>query len=73
MSTLRVIYCGTPEFAVFGLNALAASPEIAGHKIEVVAVYTQPDRPAGRGKKLTASPVKNRALELGLPVEQPHS
>lgn len=73
MSTLRVIYCGTPEFAVPALDALAASPEVAGHEIEVVAVYTQPDRPAGRGKKLTASPVKNRALELGFPVEQPQS
>src|SRR5690606_7385808 len=39
----------------------------------IVAVYTQPDRPAGRGRKLVASPVKQRALELGIPVEQPES
>ena len=62
---LRIVFAGTPEFAVPALDALHA----AGH--EVVAVYTQPDRPAGRGRTLTASPVKRRALELRLPVEQP--
>ena len=62
---LRIVFAGTPEFAVPPLEALHA----AGH--EIVAVYTQPDRPAGRGQSLTASPVKRRALELGLPVEQP--
>ena len=62
---LRVIYAGTPEFAVPALSALHA----AGHQI--VAVYTQPDRPAGRGRKLKASAVKTFALETGLPVEQP--
>jgi len=62
---LRIAYAGTPEFAVSALDALHA----AGH--EIVAVYTQPDRPAGRGQSVTASPVKLRALELGLPVEQP--
>lgn len=61
---LRVIYAGTPEFAV---PALAALHEFA----QVVAVYTQPDRPAGRGRKLKASAVKETALELGLPVLQP--
>ena len=62
---LRIVFAGTPEFAVPPLEALHA----AGH--EIVAVYTRPDRPAGRGQSLTASPVKRRALELGLPVEQP--
>jgi len=62
---LRIVFAGTPEFAVPPLESLHA----AGH--ELVAVYTQPDRPAGRGQSLTASPVKRRALELGLTVEQP--
>jgi methionyl-tRNA formyltransferase len=61
----RIAFAGTPEFSVAALDALHA----AGHRI--VAVYTQPDRPAGRGRTLSASPVKRRALELGLPVEQP--
>jgi methionyl-tRNA formyltransferase len=64
---LRIVFAGTPEFAVPALDALHA----AGH--ELVAVYTQPDRPAGRGQSLTASPVKRRALERGLVVEQPAS
>jgi len=62
---LRIVFAGTPEFAVPALGALHA----AGH--DLVAVYTQPDRPAGRGQALTASPVKRRALELGLALEQP--
>ncbi len=62
---LRIIYAGTPEFAVPALAALHQS----GH--HVVAVYTQPDRPAGRGRKLRASAVKMFAVESGLPVEQP--
>jgi methionyl-tRNA formyltransferase len=61
----RIAFAGTPEFSVAALDALHA----AGHRI--VAVYTQPDRPAGRGRTLSASPVKRRALELGLHVEQP--
>jgi methionyl-tRNA formyltransferase len=61
---LRLVYAGTPEFAVPALAALASAHS-------VVAVYTQPDRPAGRGRSLATSPVKQRALELGLPVEQP--
>ncbi|MDG4868027.1 methionyl-tRNA formyltransferase [Guyparkeria sp. 1SP6A2] len=69
--SLRVVYCGTPDFAVPALETLARLPAIDGQSIELVAAYTQPDRPAGRGKKLTASPVKQAALELGLPVEQP--
>jgi methionyl-tRNA formyltransferase len=61
----RIVFAGTPEFSVAALDALHA----AGHRI--VAVYTQPDRPAGRGRTVSASPVKRRALELGLHVEQP--
>ncbi len=64
---LRVAFAGTPEFAVPCLTACLASG------VEVVAVYTQPDRPAGRGRKLCPSPVKQAALDAGLPVEQPES
>ena len=63
----RIVYAGTPDFAVPPLEALVE----AGY--EVVAVYTQPDRPAGRGRKLKASPVKQAAERLGIPVYQPHS
>lgn len=59
---------GTPELAAVVLRQLAAWP--GG---EVLAVYTQPDRPAGRGQKLRPSPVKEAALELGLPVRQPEN
>ncbi|RCX32895.1 methionyl-tRNA formyltransferase [Thioalbus denitrificans] len=62
---MRIIFAGTPEFAATCLQALLESPH------EVCAVYTQPDRPAGRGRKLTASPVKALALEQGLAVRQP--
>ncbi|WP_448095962.1 methionyl-tRNA formyltransferase [Luteibacter yeojuensis] len=65
--SLRVVFAGTPEFAVPCLEACRASGA------DVVAVYTQPDRPAGRGRKLAASPVKEAALAAGLPVEQPES
>jgi methionyl-tRNA formyltransferase len=64
---LNVVFAGTPEFAVPTLNAIVA----AGHR--VLAVYTQPDRPAGRGRQLTPSPVKRFALEHGLAVCQPPS
>ena len=64
---LRIIFAGTPDFSVPPLQALLNSEH------EVVAVYTQPDRPAGRGRKLTASPVKQLALEHQIPVEQPVS
>jgi len=64
---LRVVFAGTPEFSVPCLEACRASGA------EVVAVYTQPDRPAGRGRKLTPSPVKQAALAAGIPVEQPES
>ena len=66
-STLRIAFAGTPEFALAALDALAGSPH------DVCGVWTQPDRPAGRGRKLSPSPVKRRALELGLPVHQPLS
>jgi methionyl-tRNA formyltransferase len=62
---LKIIFAGTPDFSVAPLEALID----AGH--EIVAVYTQPDRPAGRGRKLTASPVKEAALAHDIPVEQP--
>lgn len=61
----RIAFAGTPEFAIAALDALVT----AGH--EIVGVWTQPDRPAGRGRKLSASPVKRRALELHLPLYQP--
>ena len=64
---MRLVFAGTPEFARASLEALVES----GRK--PVAVYTQPDRPAGRGKKLTASPVKQYAIEHGIPVHQPIS
>ena len=64
---MRVIFAGTPEFARSALAAL----HVAGH--EIVGVFTQPDRPAGRGMKLQASAVKQFAIEHNLPVVQPHS
>jgi len=63
----RVIFAGTPEFSVPCLEACRASGA------EVVAVYTQPDRPAGRGRKLTPSPVKQAALAANIAVEQPET
>lgn len=62
---LRILFAGTPEFAAIHLQALINSEH------EVIGVYTQPDRPAGRGKKLQPSPVKQVALDNGLPVYQP--
>ena len=62
---MRIIFAGTPEFAASALAALLNTDN------EIVAVYTQPDRKAGRGQKLTASAVKQLALEHGLPVYQP--
>lgn len=64
---MRVVFMGTPDFAVQSLNALVN----AGH--DVAAVITQPDRPKGRGNKLAFPEVKKRALELDLPVHQPDS
>jgi len=62
---MRLVFCGTPAFAVPALDALVA----AGHA--VAAVYTQPDRPAGRGRQLQATPAAQRAAALGLPVRKP--
>lgn len=64
---MRIIYMGTPDFAVPALDALAK----AGHTI--VAVYSQPPRPAGRGKSLTPSPVHQRAEAMGIEVRTPES
>lgn len=64
-SGLRIIFAGTPDFAAAHLQTLLDSHH------EVIAVYSQPDRPAGRGKKLAASPVKTLALAHNLPVFQP--
>ncbi|HXI49798.1 MAG TPA: methionyl-tRNA formyltransferase, partial [Steroidobacteraceae bacterium] len=63
---MRLGFAGTPDFAVPALDRLAARHRIC-------AVFTQPDRPAGRGQTLHLSPVKRRALELGLTVHQPAS
>ena len=64
---MRVVFMGTPDFAVPTLTAIAARPDLA----EVVAVITQPDRPRGRGKKLSPSPVKAWAAAHDIPVLQP--
>ena len=63
---MRIVFAGTPDFAVPCLRA-------AANKAEVVAVYTQPDRPAGRGRGLTPSPVKLEAIQRGIPVLQPEN
>jgi methionyl-tRNA formyltransferase len=65
MQSLRIVFAGTPQFALPALRALLAS------RHQVVGVLTQPDRPAGRGRELRASPVKLLAVEHGLPVAQP--
>lgn len=62
---MRIIFMGTPEFAVQVLEAIVK----AGH--EVVGVYTQPDKPKGRGKSMQYTPVKEKALEYNIPVFQP--
>ena len=64
---MRVVFAGTPDFSVPCLQVLIDSD------VDLVGVYTQPDRPAGRGKNLQASPVKQLALSHGLPVFQPHN
>ena len=71
MNKLRVCFAGTPEFAAAHLNALIAAQAEDASRFELVAVYTQPDRPAGRGKKLSPSPVKRTAMEAGLRILQP--
>jgi len=64
---LRIVFAGTPDFAARHLSTLLES------QYQLLAVYTQPDRPAGRGKKLQASPVKQLAQQANLPVHQPAS
>ena len=66
-SSLKILFAGTPEFSAVALQALLQSEHT------VLAVYTQPDRPSGRGRKLTSSPVKELALQNNLPVHQPLS
>lgn len=66
-SSLRIIFAGTPEFSARYLEALMASEH------ELLAIYTQPDRPTGRGKKLVPSPVKRLGLDAAVPVFQPAS
>ncbi|MGH8188995.1 MAG: methionyl-tRNA formyltransferase, partial [Steroidobacteraceae bacterium] len=66
-SNLSIVFAGTPEFSVPTLEALLRSP----HRI--VSVYTQPDRPAGRGRHVATSAIKECALRHGLPLEQPAS
>jgi methionyl-tRNA formyltransferase len=63
---LRIVFAGTPDFALPSLRTLA-------ERNEVVAVYTQPDRPAGRGRALRPSPVKLEALRRGIAVLQPET
>ena len=63
---MRIVFAGTPEFALPSLQACLAGAD-------VVAVYTQPDRPAGRGRRLAQSPVKQAALAAGIAVEQPET
>ena len=68
---VRIVFMGTPDFAVPTL--LALQTQAPAHGWEVAAVVTQPDRPAGRGRKLVASPVKQQAVAADLPVLQPKS
>ena len=67
MTALRIVFAGTPAFAAAHLSAIMQSEH------DVIAVYTQPDRPSGRGRKLSPSPVKKLALSSGLQVCQPSS
>ncbi|HNP65345.1 MAG TPA: methionyl-tRNA formyltransferase [Woeseiaceae bacterium] len=67
MNKPRIVFAGTPEFALASLTALVDAGRVP------VAVYTQPDRPAGRGRRTSASPVKIYAIQQGMPVFQPQS
>src|ERR1700733_1375747 len=67
IQSLNLVFCGTPQFAVPTLDRLVD----AGFHVDLVV--TQPDRPKGRGLEVVSSPVKQRALQLGLPVTQPES
>ena len=62
---MKIVFMGTPDFSVPVLEALVK----AGHQVE--AVVTQPDKPKGRGKAVLMTPVKEKAMELGIPVYQP--
>lgn len=66
MQPLRIVFCGTPEFAVPSLNLLLQQPDF-----KVLSVYTQPDRPRGRGQEISFNPIKVIALAANLPVHQP--
>jgi methionyl-tRNA formyltransferase len=66
VSRLRLVFCGTPQFAVPSLQLLLAQPNF-----EIAAVYTQPDRPSGRGQEITFSPVKQIAVHANIRVHQP--
>ena len=68
MAALRIVFCGTPEFAVPSLWRLAERPEFS-----MEAVVTQPDRPRGRGQHVSSSPVKEAALKIGVHVYQPET
>jgi methionyl-tRNA formyltransferase len=72
-SALRIVFMGTPPFAVPSLQALLNLPRDTALNSTVVGVFTQPDRPAGRGKRLTAGAVKIEAVTAGLPLCQPES
>src|SRR5271163_4500650 len=63
---MRLIFCGTPQFAVPPLKHLLAQPDV-----EIAAVITQPYRPKGRGQEISFSPVKQTALDAGIPIHQP--
>jgi methionyl-tRNA formyltransferase len=63
---MKIVFCGTPQFAVPTLKHL-----LAQHAFEIAAVITQPDRPSGRGMKVTPSPVKEAAIAAGVPIHQP--
>src|ERR1700758_5078380 len=66
MRPLRLVFCGTPQFAVPSLQKLSSLPEF-----EILAAFTQPDRPRGRGQEVSFSPVKEVALAANIPVHQP--
>jgi len=73
---MRIVFMGTPEFAVVSLAALvehAAPGRLVADGLDIVAVVTRPDKPAGRGRAVAVSPVKRYALDHGLPVWQPGS
>ena len=70
---MKIIFAGTPEFAAVALTALLEKNQKDRPEFDVIAIYTQPDRPAGRGRKLTPSAVKQVALESNIPVYQPVS